>query len=151
LANATANSSTPSSGPVEIDHLPPKWEPAPIRPRLPIGVAIVSILLGLAGIFLLLAGLLAILTSSFAVIIPPTLDILQSVNLIGALVVLILGTAFLVVATCLWRQETWALWTMIGLVFLTETYLFFTDSISILFLIFLVLFVYLLTVRRYFY
>jgi len=37
------------------------------------------------------------------------------------------------------------------LVFATSAYLFFTGSITVLFLIFVVLFVYLISVRRYFY
>jgi hypothetical protein len=150
VANSTATSSG-ANAPVEIDHLPPRWEPEPIRPRLPIGVAVVSLLLGIMGVVLVLAGLLALLVVGFALFVPTSLEIFQSLSLIGAVMITILGIMFLVVATCLWRQETWALWTTIVLVFLTEAYLFFIGSISILFLVFLVLFVYLLTVRRYFY
>ncbi|MGI0156676.1 MAG: hypothetical protein ACREDE_11175, partial [Thermoplasmata archaeon] len=76
---------------------------------------------------------------------------IPSIDLWGAAIVVILGAALLGIATALWRQETWALWTTIVLIFAATTYLFFTGSITVLFLIFVVLFVYLISVRRYFY
>ncbi len=150
-ANSKAAAAVDPSAPVEIDHLPPRWEPQPIQPRLPIGIGILSILIALAGVLLILAGLLYLMSETFPMFVPPSLDIVHSVSTFGAVILSALGITLLVVATALWRQETWALWTLIVLVFLTEAYLFFTGSISVLFVLFLVLFVYLLAVRRYFY
>ncbi len=147
---STSNSST--GAPVEFDHLPPRWEPAPARPRLPIGVAVLAVLIAIFAVLMVLAGLLFLLSSlAGGSVVPTSLEIFQSIDLWGATILMILGAALIAIATSLWRQETWALWTTIVLVFATTTYLFFTGSITILFLIFVVLFVYLLSVRRYFY
>jgi len=84
-------------------------------------------------------------------IFPPSLEIFPSIDVYGAAVLAVLGAALIGIATSLWRQETWALWTTIVLVFATAAYLFFTDYITVLFLVFVVLFLYLISVRRYFY
>ena len=47
--------STANATPVEFDHLPPSWEPTQVRPRLPIGVAVVSVLIAIFGVVMLLA------------------------------------------------------------------------------------------------
>ncbi|HXY12237.1 MAG TPA: hypothetical protein VEE83_04535 [Thermoplasmata archaeon] len=142
---------TSQAGPVEFDHLPPAWEPTPARPRLPIGVGIVSVLTAAFGVVMLLAGLLYLLASVAQGYVPTSLEIFESIDLYGAAVLAILGAALIGIATALWRQETWALWTTLVLVFATSAYLFFIGSITILFVIFVVLFVYLISVRRYFY
>jgi len=148
----STSSATASSGaPVEFDHLPPAWEPTPVRPRLPIGVGIVSVLIAALGVVMLLAGLIFLLATIAGNLVPSSLEIFQSIDLYGAAILAILGAALIGIATSLWRQETWALWTTLVLVFATAAYLFFTGSISVLFLIFVVLFVYLISVRRYFY
>jgi len=149
---STANASGASAAtPVQFDHLPPSWEPTPVRPRLPVGVAIVSVLIAAFGVVMLLAGLLFLLASIAGDVVPSSLEIFQSIDLYGAAILAILGAALIGIATSLWRQETWALWTTLVLVFATSAYLFFTGSITVLFLIFVVLFVYLISVRRYFY
>lgn len=140
-----------ASKPVSIQHLPPRWEPTPVRPRLPIGVAIVSVLVAALAAVMVLAGLLFFLGVFVPNVVPASLEIFSSIDLYGAGILVILGAALLGIATSLWRQETWALWTTIALVFGTAAYLFFTGSITILFLVFVVLFIYLLSVRRYFY
>jgi len=151
-STASANASAPSGGaPVEFGHLPPSWEPTPVRPRLPLGVAIVSILIAAFGVVMLLAGVLFLLATIAGSFVPPSLEIFQSIDVYGAAILAILGAALIGIATSLWRQETWALWTTLVLVFATTAYLFFTGSISVLFLVFVVLFVYLISVRRYFY
>lgn len=147
-AGATGHS---SGGPVEFDHLPPAWEPTPVRPHLPIGVAVVSVLIAAFGVVMLLAGLLFLLATIAVDVVPTSLEIFQSIDVYGAAILAILGAALIGIATSLWRQETWALWTTLVLVFATAAYLFFTGSITVLFLIFVVLFVYLISVRRYFY
>jgi hypothetical protein len=138
-------------GPVEIGHLPPAWEPAPVRPRLPVGVAFVSVLIGLIGFVMVLAAILFVLNQLLGQAVPTSLEIFSAVDVFGALILLVVGGALLSIATSLWRQETWALWTTIVLVFAMTAYLFFTGFITILFVLFVVLLVYLLAVRRYFY
>jgi hypothetical protein len=134
-----------------FDRLPPRWEPTSVVPRRPLGVALVSFLIALFAVVLLLAGLLFLLSTYLGTFVPTSIDLIPSVDLFGAVILVILGAALLGIATSLWRQETWALWTTVVLVFATTAYLFFTGSITVLFLVFVVLFVYLLSVRRYFY
>lgn len=137
--------------PPTVEHLPPKWEPTPVRPSLPIGVAILAVLIALSGVVILLAGALFLLNSYLGTVVPATLLIVRSVDPIGAAVLVLLGAVLLSVATALWRQEAWALWTTIVVVFVSLAYLFFTASLTVLFVLFLLLFIYLLTVRRHFY
>jgi len=146
-----SSSPASSNAPVEFDHLPQRWEPTPVRPRLPLGVAVVSVVIAIAGVLMLLAAILFVLAQFAGQVVPASLEIFQSIDLWGALILLILGAALVGIATSLWRQETWALWTTIVLVFGATAYLFFTGSITILFLLFIVLFIYLISVRRYFY
>ncbi len=147
---ATATASAPMS-PMEVEHLPTPWEPTPVRPRLPLGVAVVSVLIGLVGFVMVLGAVLFVLNQLVGASVPTSLEIFSSIDLFGALILLVVGVALLSIATSLWRQETWALWTTVILVFVMTAYLFFTGFITILFLLFVVLLVYLLAVRRYFY
>jgi len=147
---ATAAAPAPAA-PQQVGHLPAAWEPTPVRPRLPLGVAIVSFLIGLVGFLLVLDAVLFVLNQGFAASVPENLEIFSAGTVFGALILLVVGVALLAIATSLWRQETWALWTTIVLVFGMTAYLFFTGFITILFLLFVVLLVYLLAVRRYFY
>jgi hypothetical protein len=149
-STASASASAPGA-PVEFDRLPPSWQPGTVRPRLPIGVAVLSIVIAFLAVVMVLAGLLFALNGALGAIVPSSLEIFQSIDLEGAAILMILGIALLTVATSLWRQETWALWTTIVLVFGATAYLFFTGLITVLFLVFVVLLVYLLAVRRYFY
>lgn len=146
----TGSAASPAA-PVAFDHLPPPWAPAPVAPRLPIGVAIVSVLTAAFAFVMVLAGLLFLLAQYVTGFVPPSLEIFTSIDLFGAVILVVLGAALLGIATSLWRQETWALWTTLVLVFGTATYLFFTDSITVLFLMLVLLFLYLISVRRYFY
>ena len=114
-------------------------------------VAILAVIIAFLAVVMVLAGLLFVLNSAFGAVVPASLEIFQSIDLYGAAILAILGAALIGIATALWRQETWALWTTLVLVFATAAYLFFTGSITILFLVFVVLFVYLISVRRYFY
>lgn len=150
-AASTRVRASSSSVPVAFDHLPPRWSPTPVRPRLPVGVAIVSFLTALFAVVMVLAGLLYLLAQVVGTYVPPSLEIFTSIDLLGAAILVVFGATLLGIATSLWRQETWALWTTIVLVFGTAAYLFFTGSITVLFLAFVVLFVYLISVRRYFY
>jgi hypothetical protein len=150
-SSVSAGASSSADGPMTFDRLPPRWEPTSVVPRRPLGVALVSFLIALFAVVLLLAGLLFLLSTYLGTFVPTSIDLIPSVDLFGAVILVILGAALLGIATSLWRQETWALWTTVVLVFATTAYLFFTGSITVLFLVFVVLFVYLISVRRYFY
>jgi hypothetical protein len=148
--SSTANANGGGSA-VTFDRLPPSWEPTSAVPRLPVGVAVVSVLIAVAGVVMVLGGLLYLLGQFGSNFFPSALDLFPSINLLGSGILVVLGVALLVIATSLWRQETWSLWTTLAIVFGTTVYLFFTGSITVLFVLLVVLFVYLLSVRRYFY
>lgn len=151
MGSSSAVGAGSGDAPVAFDHLPPRWEPTPVRPRLPLGVAVVSVLIAALALVMVLAGLIFLLALYVGNVVPSSLEIFQSIDQWGAAILVVLGAALLGIATSLWRQETWALWTTLLLVFGTAAYLFFTGSITVLFLIFVVLFIYLISVRRYFY
>jgi hypothetical protein len=151
MSGGASADATGTSGGLEIGHLPAAWTPTPVRPRLPIGVAFVSVLIGLIGFIMVLAAVLFVFGQLLGAAVPTSLEIFSAVDLFGALILIIVGAALLSIATSLWRQETWALWTTIVLVFGMTAYLFFTGFITILFVLFVALLVYLLAVRRYFY
>lgn len=150
-STVSAGASASEGGPMTFDALPKPWDPESSRPRLPLGAAIVAVLIGLLGFLMMLGAVLFVLSSSAATLVPASLEIFTAISLSSALVLIVLGGALLAVATALWRQETWALWTTIVLVFAMTAYLFFTGFITVLFVLFVALLVYLLTVRRYFY
>lgn len=152
-ASATVHrtDSGPDGPSASFEHLPSRWDPASEKPRLPIGAAVVSVVIGLLGFLLVVGAILSLLSASLGAVVPSSLDLFSSISAWDALVLIVLGGALLSIATALWRQETWALWTTIVLVFAMTAYLFFTGFITILFLLAVVLLVYLLTVRRYFY
>ena len=152
MSHPTTHSSRPAPpSPITVEHLPPRWEPTPIRPPLPLGVAILSVLIAIVGALLLVAGCLFLLHYYLASAVPSTLLILSSIDAVGAAILVLFGAVLISVATALWRQETWALWTTIVVIFFALAYLFFTGSITVLFVIFLLLFIYLFTVRHHFY
>jgi hypothetical protein len=138
------------SKPLVVDHLPPAWSPTPVRPALPLGVAFLSILIAISGLVVLIAGALFLLNTYFGTVVPASLLIVRSVDPLGAGILVLVGAVLLSVANALWAQERWALWTTVAVLFGALAYSFFTASITVLFLVFLVLFIYLLTVRRYF-
>lgn len=141
----------PPRGTVEVGHLPPQWSPTPPRPQRPLGVAILAFVIAVAGVIVLLSGVFALVNSLLGPVVPISLLVFRSVDPLGAAILLLLGAVTIAIANALWDQERWALWTTIVGTFLAVTYLFFTQSLSVLFLVVLVLFVYLLAVRRYFY
>jgi hypothetical protein len=157
MSNSTPVRSRPASTPATEDetpavqHLPEPWAPGNRIPSLPIGIAILAVLIAILGVVTLLAGALFLLNAYLGNVVPLTLLIVRSVDPLGAAILVLLGAILLAVATALWRQESWALWTTIVVVFLTLAYLFFTDSITVLFVLFLLLFMYLFSVRRHFY
>ncbi|HEV8050188.1 MAG TPA: hypothetical protein VGP88_06300 [Thermoplasmata archaeon] len=148
---ATARATAASGAVPEVQHLPPQWEPTEVRPSLPIGVAILSVLIALLGIVVLVSGLLFLLNEYLGTAIPSQLLIVHQVDVIGAAILVLLGAVLVGVATALWNQEAWALYTTVVVLFLGLGYLFFTSTITVVFLVFLVLFVYLLAVRHHFF
>lgn len=149
----TASSVPPARTPVppEVHHLPPKWTPRRVTPSLPLGVAVLSVGLAATGLVLFLSGVLIFLNTYAPQSVPNSLLILPQVDPIGAAILLLIGTVILGLANALWHQERWALFLTVGALFAGEAYLFFTATITVLFLLVLVVFVYLLTVREHFY
>jgi hypothetical protein len=148
---ATASGEAPATR-VRIQHLPKLAPTPPLRPSLPIGVAVLALLLGLASVVVLLAGALVLLNVFLGgAIVPTTLFIATTIDPWGAAILIVLGAALLAIARALWDLERWSLYVSVGGAFLGLTYLFFTGSVTVLFLLLLGIFVYLLTVRHHFY
>lgn len=140
-----------SGGTLEVHHLPPQWQPPHVRPRLPIGVGVLAVAIAVLGVVILIAGTLFVMNYYSPGIVPSSLLILRSLDPIGAAILVILGAILLGLASALWDQEAWALYTTVAAVFAVIAYEFFTGSVTFLFLVLLVLFVYLLAVRRHFF
>jgi hypothetical protein len=149
--STTSRAAAASTGAPEVQHLPKQWSPTPVRPTLPIGVAVLCFLIALGGLAVLLSGVLFLLNEYLGTAIPTQLLIVHQVDVLGAAVLVLLGAVLLGVATALWNQEAWALYTTVVVLFLALGYLFFTASITVIFLLFLLLFVYLLAVRHHFF
>jgi hypothetical protein len=73
---------------------------------LPLGVAILAVLIGIFAVFLIVLSVLLFLFTGLAV---PHSAAFFGVSLIGELFLFILGIILLVVATGLWDRELWAL------------------------------------------
>ncbi|MCI4349726.1 MAG: hypothetical protein L3J93_05870 [Thermoplasmata archaeon] len=136
---------------VEVGHLPSPWRPTAATPSLPIGAAILAFLIGIGGLVLILAGGLFLVNYYTMGAVPNALLIVHAVTALGAALLVLLGAVVLALATALWRQEAWALYTMVVILFGSLAFLFFTASITYLFLVLIGLFVYLLAVRRHFF
>jgi|SRR5580700_8009354 hypothetical protein len=76
--------------------------------RLPLGVAILAILIGIFGFFVLLAGIIVILFG-VGIGLAAGSTVFGIGGLVGGIIVLILGIVILAVASGLWDQELWAL------------------------------------------
>ncbi|MCI4351164.1 MAG: hypothetical protein L3K15_06600 [Thermoplasmata archaeon] len=150
-STATGPARRASPAVVEVGHLPPAWNPTPPRPPRPLGVAILAVVISLSGVIILVSGIFSLINVLAGPILPSSVMLFPAVDPVGSGILVLFGAVMLAVANALWDQERWALWTTIVGTFLTFTYLFFTESITVLFVVLLVLFVYLLSVRRYFY
>ena len=76
--------------------------------RLPLGVAIIAVLVGIFGFFLLLAGLLiALVGFGFGVVAGST--VFGTTGALAGLILFVIGAIVLAVAFGLWDQELWAL------------------------------------------
>lgn len=138
-------------GPPTVQHLPPIWERQLPPPSLPIGVAILAFVTAALGVLLIVSGILFVLAYYGSLLVPSSLVIFHVGDPIGATVLVILGTVIALLSSALWHQEVWAFYLMVGFLFLGLAYLFFTDSITYLFVIVLVVFIYLIAVRHHFY
>jgi hypothetical protein len=148
---ATHHASQSATGAPVVQHLPPR-PTTTVHPGLPVGVAVLSFLLGLAGLLLMLTGALAFLhLYTGSAMFSGNLLVSGTIDEYGAAILLILGAAIVALARALWDQELWALYLMVVLLFAGMAYEFFTASITVLFLVLIALFVYLLAVRHHFY
>ncbi|MGA7861491.1 MAG: hypothetical protein WCB19_06500 [Thermoplasmata archaeon] len=148
---STAADSDGDDAPPTVQHLPPVWERQLPPPSLPIGVAILSIVTATVGVLLMISGILFVLTYYASVFVPSSLVIFHVGDPTGAVVLVVLGAVIALLSSALWHQELWAFYLMVGFLFLGLAYLFFTDSITYLFVIVLVVFIYLIAVRHHFY
>jgi hypothetical protein len=151
LGHPTADDDSDGDGPPRVQHLPPVWERQLPPPSLPIGVAILSIVTAAVGVLLMVSGVLFVVSYYASVVLPSSLVIFHVGDPLGAIVLVILGAVIALLSSALWHQELWAFYLMVGFLFLGMAYLFFTDSITFLFLIVLVVFIYLIAVRHHFY
>jgi hypothetical protein len=139
--------------PSKVHHLPPA-APAKrlLQPRLPIGVAVMAALVAVAAIILIVTGALVLLNAYLGqTVIPSDLLISSTIDTFGAAILLVVGAALIALARGLWDQELWALAVTVGILFAALAYEFFTASLTVLFVIALLLFIYLLAVRHHFY
>ncbi len=76
--------------------------------RLPLGVAILAVLVGVFGFFVLLAGLLLLLLG-VGIGLATSASIFGFSGAVAGLIILLVGAVVLAVAFGLWDQELWAL------------------------------------------
>jgi hypothetical protein len=129
---------------------PPAPPPTPPQRSLPIGVAILSILIGIYGFLVFLTGLLLFVNIGIPTYLghPPTFGL---AGLELAAIVTIIGLIILGIGVALWRLRLWAL--VLALLFLLYeviAYAYAGHYESIGFILALLLFVYLLAVNRHF-
>jgi hypothetical protein len=148
---STAEPDDDDETPGKVQHLPPIWERQLPPPSLPIGVAVLAIVTAAIGVVLIVSGILFVLNYYGSVLLPGSLVFFHVGNPIGATVLVVLGVVIALLSSALWHQELWSFYLMVGFLFLGLAYLFFTDSITYLFLIVLVVFIYLIAVRHHFY
>lgn len=124
----------------------------PTRNQLPILVGILAILIGIVGALILIVGLLVLLAGlgiAFMAHAPALLTgVAGDAVLIGGFY-FIFGMVLLATARGLWDLESWALWLTAIVVFLLMLSSLLVAS-WVLFFVLLILFIYLLGVRRHF-
>lgn len=115
---------------------------------LPLGVAILAILIGLLGVLLLAASILLLIVSGYGYFHDLAFF---GVSFLGGLLLLIFGIVLLVVAVGLWRLELWALVLSIIVVLISLLGRLVAGPIlSLGTLILVLLLVYLVAVHRHF-
>lgn len=122
----------------------------PARSR-PLGVAILSVLVGIYGFLVFLAGLLVLA----GVAVSSYIGISQLGGYGGVvlgLIVVVIGLIILGVAVALWRLRLWALVLALIVTFIELAIFGFAhDFLSLGFILSLIVFVYLLAVSRHFF
>jgi hypothetical protein len=81
----------------------------PALGRLPLGVALLALLIGIFGFFVLVAGVLLLVFGTSLVLGPGSLTVFGTGGTIAGLVLTLLGAIILAVASGLWDQQLWAL------------------------------------------
>ena len=117
-------------------------------PRLPLGVAVISVVVGIVGAILLIIGVAFLLYGTVGAFSGLTLF---GASLIGGIVLIVFSVILLVTASGLWHLELWAL--VLSLVVIGVLLLFYLLSgriISFAGILFVVVFVYLIAVHREF-
>jgi hypothetical protein len=113
---------------------------------LPLGVAILAILIGLFGAFFLIVGILYLLT-----VLIVTSAFVFGIGEVGAILLVIFGLVLLAVAAGLWNQELWALaLSLIVLILLLVADIINGRLVTIESLIIVLLIIYLIAVREHF-
>ncbi|MCI4330897.1 MAG: hypothetical protein L3K19_03500 [Thermoplasmata archaeon] len=117
---------------------------------LPLGVAILAVLIGIFGLFVLLLGLLLLFASAgFALGGVGLSSVFGATGTVAGIIVAIIGLVILAVAVGLWNQEMWALVLAI-LVLLFYGAVDFASASWFGLLIVILLLVYLAAVSRHF-
>lgn len=124
---------------------------------LPLGVAILAVLVGIFGFLVIVGGLLIVAGFTVATFLGTSTipTALGYTGIAAGIIVLIVGLIVLGIALGLWHRRLWAL-VLALIVLAVELYFFVADFSlghdfhSLTFLVSLVLFVYLLAVSRHF-
>jgi hypothetical protein len=77
--------------------------------RLPLGVALLALLIGIFGFFVLLVGALLLVFGTSIAFGTGSVTVFGTGGALAGLVILIVGIVILAVAAGLWDQELWAL------------------------------------------
>ncbi|HEV2449408.1 MAG TPA: hypothetical protein VGU43_03230 [Thermoplasmata archaeon] len=116
--------------------------------RLPLGVAILAVLIGIFGFFIFLGGLL-ILVFGIALAGSSGATVFGLGGALGGLIVLVIGLVILAVAVGLWNQELWALVLAILVLLFYAAIEYFSGAFFALIIVVLLL-VYLIAVSSHF-
>lgn len=117
--------------------------------RLPLGVAVLAILIGIFGFFVFLTGLLLILFGTGFAFGGGSVTIFGTGGTIAGLIILVLGALILLVSSGLWDQELWAL-ALAVIVLLFYGFVTFVSGAWLAFLVVGALVVYLIAVSGHF-
>jgi hypothetical protein len=77
--------------------------------RLPLGVALLAILIGVFGFFVLVVGAVLLVFGTSLAIGSGTVTVFGTGGTIAGIILLLIGAVILAVASGLWDQELWAL------------------------------------------
>jgi hypothetical protein len=116
---------------------------------LPLGVAILSVLIGIFGFFVIVLGVLILFGTAAALAGFGVTSAFGMTGTIGGLIVLVIGVIILAVAVGLWNQELWALVLAI-LVLIFYGVVNYLASSWLALIIVVLLLIYLIAVARHF-